>query len=121
MLDAVYRFLPEGDPQAGLLPANGVPESAFTTEDKTELRHVIHESVDGSVTAGVWQCAPMSFEVASYSVTESMTVLSGSITVTDADGNAETFTAGDTFLIPKGAHVTLEITETFRKYFMKAK
>ena len=121
MLDAVYRFLPEGDPEDGLMPASGVPVSAFTTEDRTELRHEIFETADGSVTTGVWQCAPMSFEVMSYSVTEIMTVLSGSITVIDADGNGETFTAGDTFLIPKGAHVTLEITETFRKYYMKAK
>lgn len=121
MLDAVYRFLPEGDPEDGLVPASGVPVSAFTTEDRTELRHEIYENADGSITTGVWQCAPMSIDIASYSTTEIMTVLSGSVTVTDADGKAETFTAGDTFLIPKGAKVTLEITETLRKYYMKAK
>ena len=50
-----------------------------------------------------------------------MTVLSGSVTLTDPDsGNSETFTAGDTFFIPKGTPCIWEITETLRKHYMIA-
>jgi len=37
-----------------------------------------------------------------YPVHEMMTILSGSVTLTSTDdGTSETFTAGDTFLLPK--------------------
>lgn len=121
MLDSVYRFRPGGNPEKGLLPANAVPASAFTTEDHTELRQMVYESADGSIISGVWECAPMAMDIQGYSTTEVMTVLSGSVTVTDGNGKPETFVSGDTFLIPKGANVTFEITETLRKYFLKVK
>ena len=49
-----------------------------------------------------------------------MTVISGSITLTHPDGEAETFTAGDTFFINKGSRLIWEITEKLRKYYMIA-
>jgi uncharacterized cupin superfamily protein len=47
-----------------------------------------------------------------------MTVLAGSVTLTNADGSSDTFTAGDTFFIAKGTQCIWEITETLRKYYM---
>ncbi len=49
-----------------------------------------------------------------------MTVISGSVTLTHPDGRSETFAAGDTFFIPKGAPCVWEITETLRKFYMIA-
>ncbi len=49
-----------------------------------------------------------------------MTVLSGAVRLTDAAGNSDTFTAGDTFFIPKGTPVVWEITERLRKFYMIA-
>jgi uncharacterized cupin superfamily protein len=49
-----------------------------------------------------------------------MTVISGSLTVTNEDGEAETFTSGDSLFIPKGAKVTWHITETLKKYYLIA-
>lgn len=63
----------------------------------------------------------MLVESDAYSVNELMTVLSGRLTLTDASGKIECFTASDTFLVPKGAKVTLEITETLRKHYMIVK
>ena len=47
-----------------------------------------------------------------------MTVISGSVTITNADGQSDTFTAGDSFFIAKGAKCTWEINETLRKFYM---
>jgi uncharacterized cupin superfamily protein len=47
-----------------------------------------------------------------------MTVLAGSVTLTNADGSSDTFAAGDTFFIAKGTQCIWEITETLRKYYM---
>ncbi len=121
MPDTFYRFRPDGHPETGLGPSNAVPASCFTTDDHTESRHIVFETNDGSITSGVWECAPILVEIDAYSVTELMTVLSGSLTLTDAFGKKESFTAGDTFLVPKGAKVTLEITESLRKYYMIVK
>ncbi|WP_193370012.1 cupin domain-containing protein [Pelagibius marinus] len=113
-----HRFLPDGHPETGMGPSHAVPATAFTTDDRSELRHKFFETADGSITSGVWECAPILVEIDAYSVNELMTVLSGSLDITDAQGRRETFTAGDTFLIPKGAKVTLEITERLRKFYM---
>lgn len=52
---------------------------------------------------------------------EMMTVLSGSVTLTDPEsGNAETSTASDTFFVPKGTPCIWGITETLRKCYMIA-
>jgi len=121
MSDTFHRFLPDGHPETGLEPSNKVPKDAFTTDDHTESSHTFFETADGSITSGVWECAPILVEIDAYSVNELMTVLSGSLNLTDAQGRKETFTAGDTFLVPKGAKVTLEITETLRKFYMIVK
>ena len=49
-----------------------------------------------------------------------MAVISGSVTMTNADGSSDTFTAGDTFFIAKGTQCVWEVTETLRKFYMIA-
>ncbi|MGK0399514.1 MAG: putative cupin superfamily protein [Gammaproteobacteria bacterium] len=49
-----------------------------------------------------------------------MTIISGSVTLTDKKGKSETFTAGDVFFIPKGTQCTWHITEALRKMYMLA-
>lgn len=114
----VFKLEPEGDPETGFVKTDGVPESAFTTSDKTELIHYHHLDEKSGISSGAWKCAPSREEFESYSVDEMMTVISGSVTVTNADGISETFTAGDTFFIAKGTKCVWQITETLHKFFM---
>ncbi len=93
---------------------------AFTGPDKTETNHTAFATPDESILTGVWECAPCREEIESYPVHEMMTVLSGSVTLTDADSQAQTFAAGDSFFIAKGTKCTWEITETLRKFYMIA-
>jgi uncharacterized cupin superfamily protein len=95
------------------------PES-FTSADTTELNATFFETADGAISSGVWLCAPCRAEIENYPVHEMMTVLAGSVTVTAADGKAETFTTGDTFFIAKGTRCVWEITETLKKFYMIA-
>ena len=118
MTNKAMRLLPGGDPSAGMQPSNLVEAGAFTTGDTTEINHTFFATPDESVLAGVWECAPCREEIDSYPVHEMMTVISGSVTVTNADGNADTYTSGDVFFIPKGTKCVWEITETLRKYYM---
>jgi len=118
MTKGLSRF--ETNPQAGMKPSEFTPAEAFTTADKTEINHIYHASEDESILTGVWECAPAREDIAAYPVNEMMTILSGSVTVTIAGSEPETFTRGDTFFIEKGTKCVWEITKTLRKYYMIA-
>ena len=109
-----------GHPPAGMAPSDMVDPDDFTTDDRTELISHHYTSDDENILTGVWECAPCREEIDAYPVHEMMAVLDGSVTVTDADGHAETFEAGDTFFIPKGTPCTWEITKKLRKFYMIA-
>ena len=120
MTNKAIRLLPGGDPASGMQPSSFTEAGAFTTDDKTEINHTFFAMADESILAGVWECAPCREDIDSYPVHELMTVISGSVTVTNAGGEADTYTSGDVFFIPKGTKCVWEITETLRKYYMIA-
>ncbi len=107
----------EANPASGMLPSNFTSSDAFTTNDKSETNHFYFTADDESILTGVWECAPCKEIFKSYPVHEMMTILSGSVTLTDLDdGSSETFAADDTFFVAKGTRCSWEITETLRKY-----
>ena len=120
MASKVFRLLSGGDPVTGMQPSNLTPLETFTSDDHTELNHTFFAAADESILSGVWECAPCKEEIKSYPVHEMMTVISGSVTLTNADGQSETFTSGDVYFIPKGTKCTWHITETLRKFYMIA-
>jgi uncharacterized cupin superfamily protein len=120
MKNTFYRLLEEGDPDSGMGPSNFTPRGAFTTDDHSETNHSFYQTDDASILSGVWECAPCREEIESYPAHEMMTVISGSVTLTDADGKTETFTSGDTFFVAKGTKCTWHITEKLRKFYMIA-
>lgn len=120
MSTAAYRLLAGGDPSRGMQPSDVTAPEQFTGDDRSELNHTFFQTSDESILTGVWLCAPCKAVIESYPVHELMTLLEGSVTVTGADGTAETFTKGDTFFIAKGTKCTWEITETLRKFYMIA-
>jgi len=115
-----FRMLADGDPETGMQPSDFTPPETFTSDNHAETNHFVFQADDDSILSGVWESAPCKEEIESYPAHEMMTVISGSVTVTNADGQAETFTAGDSFFIPKGTACTWHITETLRKFYMIA-
>lgn len=105
---------------AEMQPSNFTNPDDFTSDDKTELNDLHFATEDERILTGVWECAPCREEIDSYPAHELMSVISGSVTVTDDAGEAQTFTAGDVFFIPKGTRCVWEITETLRKIYMIA-
>lgn len=120
MNDTFMRILQGNDSSVEIESSSMVEVAAFTTDDQTELNQSYFTSVDKNVLAGVWECAPCKEEIESYPVHEMMTIISGSVTLTNKKGKSETFTAGDVFFIPKGTQCTWHITETLRKMYMVA-
>jgi uncharacterized cupin superfamily protein len=115
-----FRLLPVGDPKVDMQPSDFTSPETFTTDDHREVNHFFYQAADESILCGVWESAPCKEEIESYPVHEMMTVISGSLTVTNAEGKTETFTSGDSLFIPKGAKITWHIRETLQKYYMIA-
>jgi len=86
-------------------PARLIPKACFTTDETDETAMSFFDVEDGSV-------AP------SYPVNEMMTIISGSLTITNADGVEETFGPGEVVFVAKGSKMTWHITQRLRKYYM---
>ena len=114
----VIRLLPDGDPQTGMEPSHLTPPASFLVGDPGETIHTPFTNVQGNVTAGVWECSPCKEEIERYGVDELCAVFSGSVTITNADGHAETFGPGDSFVMPQDFKGTWHITETLKKFWM---
>ena len=106
-----------GDP-AGMEPSHLAPPDAFTTKDHTELDFTYYASPDGTLSVGVWQCAPLKAHFDAYPWDELCTVVAGRVTITDEAGVAQSFGPGDSFFLKAGRPCTWEITETLRKVSM---
>ena len=73
----------------------------------------------GQLEVGVWECTAYTSRFDDgYPATEFAVILSGSVVITDEAGHAETFEAGDSYLIPKGMKLIWHMPETMRKYFV---
>lgn len=83
-----------------------------------ERAHFFLASKDDKFFAGVWECTPCKEKVSSYPGDEFMTVLEGSVTVTDDQGITATYGVGDSFVMQKGWSGIWHMTEFFKKYFV---
>ncbi|MEM9621022.1 MAG: cupin domain-containing protein [Pseudomonadota bacterium] len=111
-----FKILP--DSEAEKTPSRLIPRACFTTDATDETTQSFYTADDGSVASGIWECPPCKLEIPSYPVNEMMTIVSGSLTITNADGIEETFGPGEVVFAAKGAKMTWHITERLRKYYM---
>ena len=116
MTALTFKILPDGDAPSS--PSRLIPKACFTTTETDESSIPFYNAGDGSVSAGIWERAPCKLEILAYPVNEMMTIISGALTITHADGSAETFEPGEVVFVAKGSKMTWEITERLRKYYM---
>jgi uncharacterized cupin superfamily protein len=67
--------------------------------------------------SGVFECTAGTWKV-QYNEDEFCTLVEGKVTLTGEDGEAQTFSAPDSFLIPQGFKGTWEAHTYLRKYFV---
>jgi uncharacterized cupin superfamily protein len=70
----------------------------------------------GKYFSGFWESDVGKWSI-SYTEEETCYLLAGVSIVTDADGNATTLRAGDSFVIPKGFKGSWEVVEHSRKLY----
>ncbi len=115
---SVVRLNRDGPEGAGL-PFWGNMENENVIEgEPVETGFNYFTDGTGQLTAGVWECTPCTTQTDAYPVDEFCCILSGTVILTDGDGNEETFRAGDCFVIHKGTPITWHMPEVTRKYYV---
>lgn len=90
----------------------------ITEGDPQEREYVYFAAPDGTFTVGLWEAKPFAERIASYPADEFCHVVRGQLTLTDADGTARTFRAGDTFTVQAGWAGEWRVDTPFMKYFV---
>lgn len=83
------------------------------------LRTTWTRYANAGMTAGTWACEPGAWRIAfAKGKDEFFHVLEGCIRITDENGTAQTFRAGDACVIPAGFKGLFEVLEPVRKHFV---
>ncbi len=114
MTDCV-TMTPEG-PNGQLEPTTFVNPDTVLTGSSDEKDAMFFERDDG-VAAGMWQCGNFDERIDHYPFDEMCTVIKGEVTISSSDGDANTYSAGDSFIMRKGFKGTWSTKGPFAKYF----
>jgi hypothetical protein len=93
----------------------GRPSNVLAGDPKTRTLNYFTDASE-RFFAGVWESSPGKWRV-SYTENEFVALLSGRVVLTADGGAAETFVAGDAFIIPAGFAGTWETVEPVRKLY----
>ncbi len=116
MTKNTFKIMPDSADE--MQPSSLISEAHFTTAETDEMTMPFYDAEDGSVAAGIWECPPCKVDIAAYPVNEMMTIISGAVTITNAQGVAESFGPGEVVFVAKGSKMTWHITQRLRKYYM---
>ena len=100
-----------------LSPTDGPDPSLLSTAAPTCREVVAFTDLTGQLTAGVWSATPYRRKAVPSPRHEVMHVLGGSMTLFDDAGREQTFAAGDTVFVPKGAMAGWANATEVRKFF----
>lgn len=92
------------------------PKANPSRGEPVESSKVLFE--DAFVEAGVWECTPGTFPSRRDGFREAVTIIKGSGSLRDADGNETPFVAGSALAIPEGWSGEWDIVETTRKVYV---
>lgn len=114
----ITRFEPMGPAGQGLARWEDIPADALAAGNPVQRGHGYLDDKELGLSAGVWDCTPMTTRMAPYSVNEFMIVLEGAVTIVEANGRETTVRAGQSFILPKGLPCVWKQTEYMRKFYV---
>lgn len=112
----IVRFQPNGP--AGLGRLEDMPSEMLVTPTPVQRGHSYLEVAELGLSAGVWDCTPVTTKPGPYPVHEFMLVLEGAVTIVETGGRETTVRAGESFILPKGLECAWKQTEYMRKFYV---
>ena len=83
---------------------------------KTDQQNIGYEDTTGRFSSSTWTSGAFESEQRPFPYNEFAYVQDGSITLTDAEGTAQVFSAGDAFFIPEGVACDATVVKSVRLY-----
>lgn len=93
-----------------------IPKEDIISGDPQAAGRFLWQSEDKRLGNGIWTCTPGIF-TAVFIWDETISLLEGELTITDQDGNSNTYRPGDLIFIPTGSKTKWEVTQAVRKAF----
>ncbi|WP_159998889.1 cupin domain-containing protein [Roseomonas sp. 18066] len=106
------------DVTAPLEPCGGPSAALLTTTAPSCAKRMSFEDSTEQFEIGVWGSTPYARRPNAFGHDELMFLLEGAVTITDPDGVAATYKAGEGFLIPRGTPCAWENTVPVKKVFV---
>jgi uncharacterized cupin superfamily protein len=106
------------DLSAPLAPSGGPSEALLVTPAPRCAKLLCFEDSTERFEMGLWSSTPYARRPSTFGHDELMVLLEGAVTITDPEGVATTFTAGEAFLIPRGMPCAWENTAPVKKVFV---
>ena len=102
----------------GLEPTDYIPPESLQSGDPRERGLSLYADQTGQLDAGVWECEPNRHVIEAAPYDEFVYLIQGRIDIIAEDGSAETFQAGDSFMMPRGCKCTWDVKEPVRKLYV---
>jgi uncharacterized cupin superfamily protein len=109
---------PMGPKGQGLQVWPEIPANELAAGAPVQRGHYYLDDKTHGLTAGVWDCTPMTSKSMSYPVNEFMLILEGAVTIVEDGGRETTIKAGESFIIPKGLPCVWKQPQYVRKFFV---
>lgn len=108
----------------GIIPLDGDAglsdddEISYSDSGAKQREREIFVNDPGTMTVGLWDTEAVVTEPYPFPYHELAVVIEGTVTITGADGTAETFEPGDAFFIPAGTITQWTVSKYLRKYYI---
>ena len=93
------------------------PKPTSIEGDQQEAATVLWTSPDGKMETGIWECTPGRFTADRSEIAEICHILTGRVSLHNADGTSREIGAGEMFVLPLGWRGEWTIHERTRKIF----
>jgi uncharacterized cupin superfamily protein len=105
------------DPNAALAPAAGPAPELLLTPTPAQRDKPYFADLTEQWTVGVWDSTAYHRKTIAFPRHELMHILEGEVTLTEENGPAQTFRAGDTFFVPMGTRCDWRSNGYVRKIY----
>ncbi|QYJ78056.1 cupin domain-containing protein [Shewanella acanthi] len=112
-VNAIVRFAATHSP----VETYQLPAEKLVTGNPTQTLENHYSSPCNQFHSGIWQSESGTWNV-NYTEYEYCEILEGSSIITDTQGQSQSFSKGDRFIIPAGFQGTWEVCEPCRKVYV---
>jgi uncharacterized cupin superfamily protein len=108
----------QAPPIDAFVPTNTVAPGCLISGTPNERGVRQFTSDDGKASAGVWACGTYREHIPGFPTDELFFVLEGTVTISEAGSEPQTYRPGDAFVIRRGTVCDFDATGPFRKIYM---